>query len=148
MLYHPELIVYLWLMPVLSLIVLPFLFKAGCTLYRLTPWGRTFFKEYSTGDNLVASQERRRYPRAEIGGAVVRVAGTDECCAANVSNISKLGICLRNLPQALLAEAEKLNVIVNTQAGNFTMLVKPIWQRSHDSGYLVGAEVDRVYSNR
>lgn len=142
MFYHPELIVYLWLLPVFILIIVPVFFKVGCVLYCQTSWGRTTCsKEYSRQHNLKQAQERRKHSRVEIDGTSVQVACSGVYCTAMVENISSLGICLKNLPQALLNEAKKLKVIINTQAGNFEMHVKPKWEKSYKSGYKIGADI-------
>lgn len=142
MFYHPDLIVYLWLMPVFILIIVPVLFKVGCALYCKTPWGQTTCsKAYSLKHHLIQAEERRKHSRVDIGGAPAQVAGAGVCYTAMVENISSLGICLKNLPKALLSEAKKLKVIVNTQAGNFEMFVSPKWEKSYKSGYKVGADI-------
>ena len=143
MFYHPDLIVYLWLLPVVILIILPASLKTGFALYRHTSWGQAACAlEYANKNSAVQSYARRKHPRDDVAGAAAEVAGIGECCTAMVVNISKFGICLINLPQALLNEAEKFKVIVNTQAGNFELLVIPRWKKLLKSGYLVGAKIE------
>jgi len=143
MFYHPELIVYLWLLPVSILIVLPLLFKTGCALYLQTSRGKTALNSTALNNNVVAN-ERRKHPRVAVSGARAYVAGHCEGCEAIVENISKFGICVKNLPQELMNEAKKFKVIVTTQAGNFEMFVNPRWNKQRAAGHRVGAEIDVI----
>lgn len=142
MFYHPDLIVYLWLLPVTILIILPLLLKGGCLLYQQTSWGKAALNPDALPNHIVPSTERRKHPRIAVQGAYAMVSGRCECCEAVVENISKFGICVKNLPQELMNEAKKFKVIVKTQAGNFEMFVNPRWNKQREAGHRVGAQLE------
>ena len=68
MLYHPELIVYLWLLPVSVLIIIPALFKTGCMLYRQTSWGKAALKNDAV-QYFIQTSKRGKHPRVRAGVA-------------------------------------------------------------------------------
>ena len=145
MLYHPDYIVYLWLIPVVLVIVIPAFFKAVCALYRMTESGQAACaREYARQKKSTRISDRRKHPRVELIGAVALVNGTEEHCTGVVANVSRLGVCLKNLPQALLNKAEKFRVQVCTRAGDFDLIVSPRWEKLFAADYMVGAEIVKV----
>ena len=145
MLYHPDLIVYLWLLPVVLLIIMPVLFKTGCMFFRMTTRGQAACEKEPVQPNNTADQmERRKSPRVKVIGVVAQVRGADDYCTAMVTDVSTFGLCLKNIPQALLDGAKKFKVIVNTHVDNFEMMIYPRWEKVLESGYLVGAEIENA----
>jgi len=69
MLYHPELIIYLWLLPVSILIILPALFHSGCFLYQHTSRGKAALRPDTLKNSIARANERRKHPGIGVTGA-------------------------------------------------------------------------------
>lgn len=58
-----------------------------------------------------------------------------------ISDISRFGICMGDLPPRLNAAAEKMTIVVSGKGGSFKMNVSPRWYCQGNAGKSVGAEI-------
>lgn len=147
MFYQPELMVYMWMLPVVILIVIPSLWPVLRGLYRVVERSslsdvRGFVEVSSELFDKEAKTERRREPRVRIEGPKAVVARQVYCCHSHVGNISGKGISFVNLPQRMFQEAnDRIRVIFRSREREYSMLVQPRWKRKGDSGYELGAKI-------
>jgi len=111
MFYQPDLMIYLWMLPVLGMVILPALWTMTCMLYQAVERSRLvgvrgFIEVSRHRDVNQVGQERRKSPRVRIEGPEANVAREINCCRSSVSNISHHGICLTNMPQEICMEGD------------------------------------------
>ena len=144
---RPDFMIYLWMLPVLLMIVVPALWSMFCMLYKGIERShfsdvRGFVEVNTPSPYEDGNLERRHKTRAQIEGPKAIVARQVKCCQTNISNISSKGICLTNIPQKMFKEAnDKFRVIFRSRERDYTMLVQPMWNKLGDNGYVVGAEI-------
>ena len=135
MLYHPELIVYLWLVPVFLTIIIPLVAAP------LVVMGERLFAArdespdalYSTQNlDQTDSDEDRVYTKLTQEGITAYISDGTNSCSGSVTDVSKHGICLINPSDVIDREAERLGVHLTLKGKSFPMEVRPEWQ--HDSG--------------
>ena len=143
--FQPDFMVYLWMLPVLLMIIVPALWSMFGMLYKRIERSR-----FSDVRGFVETRtpyedgniERRPQARIQIQGPKAVVAKQEKCCQTYISNISCTGICLSNIPQKMFKEVnDKFRVIFRSRERDYTMLVQPMWKKSGDNGYMVGAEI-------
>ncbi|MBU1137916.1 MAG: hypothetical protein KKD01_01145 [Proteobacteria bacterium] len=135
MLYHPDFIVYLWLVPIFFLVFLPLTLSLGSDLLKLT---RRFLRSRE-----LLAKEKRRDPRFIPGkGAFAEITAGDTTCTGLVCNISRLGISLKHLPDIFFDKMDKLTIVIRGDGVDQNLLVKPKWVLATDSGKRLGAEID------
>ena len=144
--FQPNFMVYLWMLPVLLMIVVPALWSIFIMLYKVIERSRFSdvrgFIDSTPSPNQDGNKERRHKSRIQIEGPKAVVARQVKCCQTDISNISSKGICLTNIPQKIFKEANgKFRVIFRSCERDYTMIVQPMWEKSGDSGYMVGAEI-------
>lgn len=146
MFYQPELIVYLWMLPVLFMVVFPALWATTRKLYRWVERSRLAEVRGSlevgqfSGDDL-PGRERRRSPRILIDAPEANVARRINCCRTPVANISHRGIFFTSIPQKMLTELDKLKVVFRTRECDYTMIVQPRWIKRGEKANMLGAEI-------
>ena len=133
---NPDLIIYLWLFPIALLLIIPLsLAAANLSLGMLHIFSRKSDK--------ISEQEKRQHPRvASSENTVAEITIGDTTCTGLVCNISKFGIKLKNLPEVLSNEIDKITVTVR-QYGiiGHDLTIMPKWILQTDSGYQMGAEI-------
>ncbi|MCL7487293.1 MAG: hypothetical protein M8357_03845 [Desulfobulbaceae bacterium] len=150
MFYRPELMVYLWMLPVAGMVVVPVLWAMTRLLYQKFERSRLgdvrgFIDLNGAGPADRENRERRSDPRVSIEGCRANVARQVRCCRAQVANISPRGICFTNIPGQMCHEEDgKLKVVLRTRERDYTMQVRPRWRKLHEKGYMIGAEIVRV----
>ena len=145
--FQPDFMVYLWMLPVLLMIIVPALWSMFGMLYKGIERSRFSdvkgFVEIRTPvpdeDGYI---ERRHQARIQIKGPKAVVGRQKKCCQTYISNVSSKGICLSNIPQKMFKEVnDKFRVIFRSRERDYTMLVQPMWKKSGGNGYMVGAEI-------
>jgi len=85
--------------------------------------------------------ENRCHPRVPVTPTHVQVTDGCLCATAEIGNISPCGICLRNLPETLYRDAERLTVFSSDNPGLPVLHIKPRWERTDWSGKTIGAAI-------
>jgi hypothetical protein len=148
MLYRPELIIYLWMVPVLAMVILPALFYVTGMVYRGVERSRLSdirgFVALSSGTES-SSPERRKNHRILLNqGQKAKIAKLDRCCQSQVVNMSESGLCLQNVPRKIFEDREgSLRVVLRTRTKDYPMLVQPKWRNSSENGFTIGTEIKR-----
>ena len=146
MFYQPDLIIYLWMLPVLAMVILPALWSITSVIYRAVERSRLadvrgFVDVSSFSDS--GSVERRINHRVRLANEKkVKVAKLGKCCQSKVLNMSSEGICLKNVPRKIFEETKgSLRVVLRTREQDFSMIVKPKWRKSSKREFMIGAEI-------
>lgn len=139
MLYHPDIVMYLWFFPLAVWILLPLLLGVIGLSFRLL--SQTLFVDTA---RVPASGNRRRDSRLSIAPIAVRVSDGRRSAPASLSNISRYGLCLKNLPEQLIQTAEKLTVSFTEQGtGLQNLRIQPLWMHAEDTGLAIGSTVHK-----
>ena len=148
---YSTIITLLWLIPVLTLIVVPLLGSLFGTLYRafdryrlVQVNGCVVKNNGETAGN--GKSESRNRPRIRLGGGKAYIDEENDCCTAEISDISKDGICLKHIPETINVRSNTLRVLFRTREEDYTFTAKPVWKKLTEKGYVFGAEIDRTPS--
>lgn len=142
-------IVFMWFVPILGFIVLPLLWSLYRVLYRVVDYSRLSdirgFVALNNLDSEVAGiKEKRERSRILLEEGQACIDEKSDCCRAKVSNISKHGLCLRNIPRKMYLESNLFRVVFRTRQKDYTVMARPIWKKMTEKGYMIGAEIDRI----
>ncbi len=150
MLYHPELMVYVWLIPVFLFFILPGMIMVPHMVFQLAARCVTYFMRSATvsaqsrdvqNEN---SLEKRRSPRCCVSGVVADVTDGINSCTGLVCNISKIGIGLMDLPEKIMQKADKLSIIIKGHDGHYPMYLNPQWVDNKGSSLRIGGLIENV----
>ncbi len=135
MFFHPDLILYLWLFPLFIFILLPLTLSVTGLLLRQV---RTFFFS-----DTLNGREKRRHPRfIPYDGTFAEITAGNTTCTGLVSNISRLGISLKHLPDKFFDTMDELTVVIKGYGADHKLQVKPRWVLVSESGKQIGAEIE------
>ena len=97
---YDNIIVYLWLVPVIGLIVIPLLWSLLNWLYRTIQRTRLVEVEGCIMEN-TGNLEKRNSHRVCLDEGHAYIDEESDCCKADVSDVSTNGICLKHVPEAM-----------------------------------------------
>ncbi|GAB4340192.1 MAG: hypothetical protein Kow0089_13690 [Desulfobulbaceae bacterium] len=143
-----QIVILLWLAPAVGFIVIPLLWEACGVLCRLVERSRLGEFKGAVAISDIARRERgeaehRSRPRILVQeGGQARVAEECRSCKAGVVNISGNGICLENLSNKVYREPGPLRVVLRTRDDEFSIRVRPVWQKLTENGCTIGAEIE------
>jgi hypothetical protein len=133
--------VYLWLAPVLILVVFPLLWSLFRAIYRMADRSRLAdVRGYVVAGT--AESDKRHRDRILVEEGWAYVDAECDCCKAAVSNISEDGICLKHIAPSIGTEPEQLRVVFRTRQKDYDLTAKPKWKHLTDEGYEIGAEIE------
>lgn len=146
---YDNIMVYLWLIPVIGLIVIPLLWSWFAKLYKTIERARLAQVEGCILENSGAEAggenfEKRYANRIRLDEGHAYIDELNDCCKANVSNISQNGICLKQVPQAMELKSNPVMVLFRTPKEDYTFHAKPIWKKMTGDGYVMGAKIDQT----
>jgi hypothetical protein len=87
--------------------------------------------------------ERRRYQRVAIDNLLVDVADGSGFFRGLVSDVSRFGVCISDLPQRLNADGD-MTIVVSGKGGNYKMNVRPRWYCHGNARKSVGVEIINI----
>jgi len=86
--------------------------------------------------------EKRRYTRTAINNFSVDVSDGFGFFSGIISDFSRYGLCMTDLPKKMNRDVKKMTVIVSGQGKRFKMNVMPKWLSNKDNfSNSVGAEI-------
>lgn len=141
-------IVSFWLAPVAGFIVLPLLWSLYGALYRAVERSRlsdiSGFVALNNREAETGAAERRERSRIRLDQGVACIDASRDCCRAKVSNISRHGLCLSNIPGNMPLESSPLRVVFRTRQKDYTLTVRPIWKKMIGKEYVIGTELEQI----
>lgn len=151
MLYNTNLVVYLWMLPVLTLISLPLLTFLVHNIRNILIAGiQTKSQRPVSITPAVEPQskaEQRRQQRMGVTGIIAHISDGDKYCSGEVHDISEGGLRLKSPPDILNKQATNLGVLLTGFGKTVQMEVYPRWQEYNGSQHLVGASIDADHWN-
>lgn len=144
-----NIILYMWFVPVLGFIILPLLGSFYGLLYRVIDRSRLhdirgFISLNNRSSASTGKAENRGRLRIHLEEASCCVDEESDCCKALVSDISKQGICLRNIPRKMFKVPGPFRVVFRTRQNVYNLIARPIWKRKIGKGYVLGAQIDQI----
>jgi hypothetical protein len=85
--------------------------------------------------------EKRKHPRMGMSNLSVDVADGIGIYLGMVSNISRTGLSMTDLPKRFNGSVKKMTIIVSAKGRHFKMNVSPIWYSDEGSTKSVGVEI-------
>lgn len=139
MLNNPDLIIYLWLIPIFLFLILPLILAFGKFLLNLT--------RRLAQDSKTKTKEKRLYPRiSSLDNTVAEIFMGDTTCTGLICNISKFGIKLKDIPEKFSDKFDKLTIVFRKYGVDHNLTIEPKWVSKTDSGQQMGAKIAAVPS--
>ena len=85
--------------------------------------------------------EKRKHLRIAMENLSVDIADGVGFFQGMVSDVSRFGICMTDLPKRINGDAEKMTIVVSGRAGHFKMNVRPRWYTQGGARRFVGVEI-------
>jgi hypothetical protein len=85
--------------------------------------------------------EKRNHPRIALKNFSVDASDGVGFFQGVISDASRFGLCITDLPKRLNGQAQKMKIIISGPGRNFKMTVRPRWSTDDDGGKSVGAEI-------
>jgi hypothetical protein len=85
--------------------------------------------------------EKREHPRMTIKDISVDVAVGAGVFRGMISDISRFGVCMTDLPKRLNGSVKKMTIVVSAKGQHFKMNVKPRWYTEGGVTKSVGSEI-------
>ncbi len=85
--------------------------------------------------------ENRQFQRVDINNLNADISDGIGFFPGTISDISRSGMCMTDLPKRLNDKTNKMTVVVNGQGKNFKMLVRPKWSAETGLRKMVGFEI-------
>ena len=85
--------------------------------------------------------ERRKQPRIMIDDLSVDINDGKGFYQGRVTDISKTGLCMEDLPKHINTEAKRLTVVVSGKGGHFRLIVCPKWYTQGNADKIIGGEI-------
>ena len=73
-------------------------------------------------------EDHRNYPRFQLKNMSVDVSDGRGFYSGFIGDISKFGLCLKQIPSDLSDEYNRLTVVVAKDDANFRLIVRPRWE--------------------
>ncbi len=139
MFYYPDLITYLWLIPVFLLLLIPL----AITMVGIS---RHLARRFLSIKEILG-KEKRKHPRFDsCEGTYAVITVGNKTCTGFVCNVSKVGISLKGLPDMFSDKIDKLKVVIRDYGMDHKLLIEPKWMTVTESGNHMGAKIDTVSS--
>jgi membrane-anchored protein YejM (alkaline phosphatase superfamily) len=84
---------------------------------------------------------KRRHQRVAVQNLVAILSDGVDSFSVTVSNISRLGILLKDIPQRLKSQENTLSIIVSAKGKDFTMQAEPKWVSGSKSEQKMGLAI-------
>jgi hypothetical protein len=85
--------------------------------------------------------EKRNYPRIPLRNLTVDASDGIGFSQGKISDISKFGVCMIDLPESFYGEANRMTAIITGRGKYFKMTVRPRWSTTDGVSQSVGAEI-------
>lgn len=98
--------------------------------------------------NIKIESDKRNESRIPTEGLTAKITDEYGVYDSLVANISRAGVCLKNVPERLSASTEKLSVIIRGKTEEYSLFLAPSWENSHHSrGRVIGGRIDNIPNN-
>lgn len=84
---------------------------------------------------------KRRHVRLDVQGMEADISDDIGFSSARVTDISRFGICLSEIPRKLQAKGDKLSVIISDQEHHFKLQVQGRWKKEEGFDTIMGVEI-------
>ncbi len=85
--------------------------------------------------------DKREYTRIEVDGLGADISDGVGFFPGTISDVSRFGLCMSDLPKRINNKTEKMTVVVSGHGKNFKMLVRPKWSTETGLRKMVGFQI-------
>ena len=85
---------------------------------------------------------KRRYPRISIAGLQADISDGKGFFTGTVSDISRAGMSLHDIPRKMDPNAEILSVIIDGHGTHFKLLMKQRWEAATGNYKVIGGQLE------
>jgi hypothetical protein len=87
------------------------------------------------------TMEKRIHPRIPLRNLSVDASDGFGFSQGRIADVSRLGLCMTDLPDSLNGQVNKMIAIIRGQGKNFKMTVRPKWSTTDGASQSVGVEI-------
>jgi len=85
--------------------------------------------------------KHRKHPRIDHNGMMADISDGKRFFCGNVNNLSRLGLCLEEVPERMDHTAKRISVVLSGNGSSFKMVTRPCWSWQKDTGKMLGLEI-------
>lgn len=85
--------------------------------------------------------DNRRYHRMDVQGLNADISDGIGFFPGVVTDISRFGICMTDLPKRVNEQSKKMTVVISGHGKNFKMVARPKWSEKSGLRKVVGLEI-------
>jgi len=85
--------------------------------------------------------DKRRHQRIEVQNVIANLSNGGESFLGTVSDVSRAGMLLADIPHELDSQGKELSIIVSAKGKDYKMLVVPKWISGNDSENKLGLTI-------
>ncbi len=85
--------------------------------------------------------DKRRHQRIEVQNLIANLSNGVDSYSGTVSDVSRVGLLVTDIPQELNNQGEKLSIIISTKGKDFKMAVVPKWVSGNKSKNKMGLAI-------
>lgn len=85
--------------------------------------------------------EKRKHPRVGSGDLIVDISDGNGFYSGYVSNVSRFGLCLEDIPKRLNQDVRRLSIVVTGNRQSFKMSTKARWIEESVAKKSLGLEI-------
>ncbi|WP_163339305.1 hypothetical protein [Desulfopila sp. IMCC35008] len=136
----PGFIAILWFAPLILFIILPLatlaIWLGVESILKVT---RALSPAKIAGPQV---SEKRKTSRINVKNLRVDISDGLGTCSGLVENVSRMGLCIKNVPDSLSISNALLSIVVRDQETSYRVVARPRWEKWHPSGVkTIGAEL-------
>lgn len=133
-------IAILWFVPAILFIGLPIAsLLVWLGVQGILKIGRVLSSPKIAGPHI---SEKRKTDRIDVKHMRADISDGLGTCSGLVENVSRMGLCIKNVPESLSISNALLSVVVRDQDTSYRVVARPRWEQWHPSGVkTIGAEL-------
>lgn len=136
-----------WIIPLAILGILPFVLFIIASVTRILKNkelnAKTAVPNITNGKTVQTNKDcARQHERIEVEGIRADISDGKSSYTGLITNVSKLGLCLKDVPENLSTSRSLLSVVVRSKTESYRIVARPRWEiPQNNTGKTIGAEI-------
>lgn len=144
-------IVLLWMAPAMVLLIMPITIFTTAALFKAArSLAVTMRRAFTRRNNRQSAkgEDTRQSGRISILGLRADISDSMTSCTGLVANISRMGLCLKDVPERFSISRSFLSINIHGRSANYRLVARPRWERFQSvRGKTIGLEIARAPDN-
>ncbi len=85
---------------------------------------------------------QRQHTRLTVSNMGVEISDKIGCSTGTIKDISRLGICITNIPRELKTQNDSFTAVISSKGHQFRLQLRPKWVKQDGLTLMTGAIID------